>query len=108
VSVTVIAEGSFFADAMAAAWMVKGLKDGMGLLRSFPSTQAVLVDHDGAIWVEEGLRDVLNLDPLPSRKTLRFSPSSTLSPSMPAGPETALFPSRSVGIAARGCSRSAS
>lgn len=79
-SVTVVAEQAFAADALATALMVKGREDGISLLRRFPSTRGVLVERDGTIWVEEGLRDLLQLDPLPSRYTLRFYP-----PAQPGG-----------------------
>ena len=71
-SATVVAEESFLADALATALMVRGRKEGISLLKSFPFAKGVLVEQDGTIWVEEGLRDVLRLDPLPPRNTLRF------------------------------------
>ena len=74
-SVTVIAEEAFAADGLATALMVKGRRDGISLLGRIPSTKGVLVEGDGTIWVEEGLRDVLKLNPLPSRYTLRFYPA---------------------------------
>jgi len=75
-SATVVAEESFLADALATALMVRGRKEGISLLKGFPSAKGVLVEQDGTIWVGEGLRDVLNLDPLPPRNTLRFYPSA--------------------------------
>ena len=78
-SATVIAEESFLADALATALMVRGRKEGISLLRSFPSAKGVLVEQDGTIWVEEGLKDVLKLDPLPPRNTLRFYSSGSAS-----------------------------
>jgi thiamine biosynthesis lipoprotein len=71
-SVTVIAEEAYLADALATALMVKGRKDGIALLRHFPAAKGVLVEPSGAIWVEDGLKDVLELGPLPSGNTLRF------------------------------------
>jgi hypothetical protein len=56
--------------------MVRGRQAGMSLLESFPSTKGVLVEKDGTIWVEEGLRDVLKLDPQPPGNTLRFYTSA--------------------------------
>jgi len=78
-SATVVAEESFLADALATALMVMGRKEGISLLRSFPSASGVLVEQDGTIWVEEGLKDVLKLDPLPPRNTLRFYSSGSAS-----------------------------
>ena len=71
-SATVVAEESFLADALATALMVRGRQEGISLLKSFLFAKGVLVEQDGTIWVEEGLRDVLRLDPLPPRNTLRF------------------------------------
>ncbi|UCG39324.1 MAG: FAD:protein FMN transferase, partial [bacterium] len=78
-SATVIAEESFLADALATALMVGGHKNAIFLLGRFPSAKAVLVEQDGTIWVEERLRDVLKLGPLPSRNIVRFYGSGPLS-----------------------------
>jgi thiamine biosynthesis lipoprotein len=78
-SVTVIAEEAFLADALATALMVRGRKDGFVLLKAFPSAKGVLVEPDGTIWVEDRLKDVLKLGPLPSRNALRFYASVPVS-----------------------------
>lgn len=79
-SVTVLAGESFLADALATAVMVRGRGDGIGLLSRFPGVRGVLVDEEGTIWVEESLKDVLEMGSLPSRYTVRFygSPTSFL------------------------------
>jgi thiamine biosynthesis lipoprotein len=75
-SATVITQEAFLADALATALMVRGRQAGISLLESFPSARGVLVEQDGTIWVEEGLRDVLKLDPQPPGNILRFYSSA--------------------------------
>jgi thiamine biosynthesis lipoprotein len=71
-SVTVVAEDSSLADALATAVMVGGRQGGIDLLHRFPGAKGVLVDEDGTVWVEEGLKEVLELGSLPARYTVRF------------------------------------
>ena len=78
-SVTVIAEEAFLADALATAMMVGGREDAISLLGRFSSAKGVLVEQDGTIWVDDKLRDVLKLGPLPSRNSVRFYRSASLS-----------------------------
>ena len=79
-SATVISDQAFLADALATAIMVEGRQGGIAFLGRFPAARGVLVEQDGTIWVEENLKDALELGPLPSRYTVRFygSPPSSL------------------------------
>jgi thiamine biosynthesis lipoprotein len=70
--VTVVAEESSLADALATAAMVGGREGGIDLLNRFPGVRGVLVDEEGTVWVEQGLKEVLELDSLPARYTVRF------------------------------------
>lgn len=81
-SATVIAEESFLADALATAVMVKGRQEGISMLGRFPGARGVFVERDGTIWVAKGLKDVLELAPLPAGNAVRFyePPGSLLLP----------------------------
>jgi thiamine biosynthesis lipoprotein len=81
-SATVIAEETFLADALATAVMVKGRQEGIAMLGRFPGARGVFVERDGTIWVAEGLKDLLELAPLPFGNAVRFygTPGSLLLP----------------------------
>ena len=72
VSATVLADEAALADALATALMVKGTGEGIRLLRRLGSVKGVLVEEDGALWVDSRLKGVLKLEPMPGRSGLRF------------------------------------
>ena len=88
VSVTVLAHEAAFADALATALMVMGRKKGLALLKRLHAVKGVFIEEDGTFWVEEGLKEIFELEPLAGQYTLRFYgfnevPSDSGSPSEP-------------------------
>jgi thiamine biosynthesis lipoprotein len=57
VSVTIVADSATAADALSTILFVAGMKTGLELLRSFPGTEAILVDTELLIHVTQGLKD---------------------------------------------------
>jgi len=60
-SVTVISESSAQADALATVCFILGLEDGMRLIESTDSTEALFVTEDGQIHMTDGARAVTTL-----------------------------------------------
>lgn len=56
ISVTVVADSAMTADALSTILFVAGMERGLELLRSFPETEAVLVDTGLRVWVTRGLK----------------------------------------------------
>ncbi len=54
-SVTVVAECSAIADALATALFAAGLREGMRYLARYPGTQAVFIDRDLSVFITGGL-----------------------------------------------------
>ncbi len=82
-SVTVVADDSFLADALATAVMVTGRKDGIALLGRISGVRGVLVERDGTVWIPHDLKDPLDLAPLPSAYAVRFYGAPLSSFSLP-------------------------
>lgn len=57
ISVTIVADRSITADALSTVLYIAGMKRGIGLLKSFPGTEAILIDENLRIYVTEGLQD---------------------------------------------------
>ena len=55
VSVSIVTENSLVADALSTIVFVAGLEQGLEFMRSFPQTEAVLVDADLQVYVTGGL-----------------------------------------------------
>lgn len=55
VSVTIVTESALAADALSTIVFVAGIGKGLGYLRSFPRTEAILVDADLQVYVTYGL-----------------------------------------------------
>ena len=56
ISVSIVTEESFAADPLATILFVAGMEKGLEFLRSFPQTEAILVDSDLQVYVTQGLR----------------------------------------------------
>ncbi len=56
ISVTVVADSAMTADALSTILFVAGMERGLELLRSFPQTEAVLVDTGLRVWVTRDLK----------------------------------------------------
>jgi thiamine biosynthesis lipoprotein len=57
VSVTIVADSSMAADALSTILFVAGMNKGIELLKSFPGTEAILVDMNLLVYVTRGLKD---------------------------------------------------
>lgn len=57
VSVTVVADNSMDADALSTILFAAGKSKGLEILKSFPKTEAVLIDVNLTVHVTRGLRD---------------------------------------------------
>ena len=55
ISVSIVTENSLVADALSTIVFVAGLEQGLEFMRSFPQTEAVLVDADLQVYVTGGL-----------------------------------------------------
>jgi thiamine biosynthesis lipoprotein len=56
VSVSIVTQASWAADALSTALFVAGMEKGLAFLRDLPQTEAVLVDQDLNVYVTQGLR----------------------------------------------------
>jgi thiamine biosynthesis lipoprotein len=56
ISVSIVSEKSFAADTLSTALFVAGMEKGLAFLRSFPETEAIVVDSDLQVYVTPGLR----------------------------------------------------
>jgi len=56
ISVSIVTENSLAADALSTILFVAGMEKGLEFLRSFPQTEAILVDFDLQVYVTPGLR----------------------------------------------------
>ena len=57
VSVTIVADSSMAADALSTMLFVAGMNKGVELLKSFPGTEAILIDVNLLVYVTRGLKD---------------------------------------------------
>jgi thiamine biosynthesis lipoprotein len=57
ISVSIVTNKSVVADALSTAVFVAGMEKGLEFLRSFPQTEAILVDSELQVYVTRGLRD---------------------------------------------------
>lgn len=57
VSATIVADSSMAADALSTILFVAGMNKGTALLKSFPGTEAVLVDKNLLVYITKGLKD---------------------------------------------------
>lgn len=55
ISVSIVTDRSVAADPISTAWFVVGLERGLAFLRSFPGTEAILVDSNLQVYVTRGL-----------------------------------------------------
>lgn len=62
ISVTVVASSSMAADALSTILFVAGKKKGLEILKSFPGTEAVLIDMNLMVYVTHGLIDYFQAD----------------------------------------------
>jgi thiamine biosynthesis lipoprotein len=62
ISVSIVTARSVAADPLSTALFVAGLEKGLDALRSFPETEAVLVDTDLHVYVTPGLRTRFRAD----------------------------------------------
>jgi thiamine biosynthesis lipoprotein len=56
ISVSIVTEKSLAADTLSTILFVAGMEKGLELLKSFPQTEAILVDPDLQVYVTQGLR----------------------------------------------------
>ena len=56
-SVTVTAQSSAVADALATALFAAGMREGADFLLRYPGSQAVFIDRDAAVYLTRGLAD---------------------------------------------------
>jgi thiamine biosynthesis lipoprotein len=56
VSVTVVADNSMDADALSTILFVAGMNKGIEILKSFPGTEAVLIDSNLTAYITKGLK----------------------------------------------------
>ena len=57
VSVTIVTDSSMAADALSTILFIAGMNKGIELLKSFPGTEAVLIDMNLLVYVTRGLKD---------------------------------------------------
>lgn len=57
VSVTIVADNSMAADALSTILFIAGMDKGIELLKSFPGTEAVLIDMNLQVYVTRGIKD---------------------------------------------------
>ncbi len=62
ISVSIVTQKSLAADALSTILFVAGREKGLECLRSFPQTEAILVDSDLQVYVTAGLRDRFQAD----------------------------------------------
>jgi len=62
ISVSIVAEKSVAADTLSTILFVAGMEKGLEFLRSFPQTEAILVDSDLQVYVTPGLRTRFQAD----------------------------------------------
>ncbi len=56
ISVSIVTGKSLAADALSTLLFVAGMEKGLGFLRSFPETEAILVDSDLQVYITQGLK----------------------------------------------------
>jgi thiamine biosynthesis lipoprotein len=56
ISVSIVTEKSVAADTLSTVLFVAGMEKGLEFLRSFPQTEAILVDSDLQVYATQGLR----------------------------------------------------
>jgi thiamine biosynthesis lipoprotein len=56
ISVSIVTKKSFAADPLSTIVFVAGMGKGLGFLKSFPQTEAILVDSDLQVYVTQGLK----------------------------------------------------
>ncbi len=57
ISVTIVTDSGTTADALSTILFVTGMDKGLKILKSFPGTEAILIDNDLAVYVTYGLKD---------------------------------------------------
>jgi FAD:protein FMN transferase len=62
ISVSIVTEKSLAADALSTILFVAGMEKGLEFLRSFPETEAILVDSDLQVYVTPSLRNRFQAD----------------------------------------------
>ena len=56
ISVSIVTDRSVAADSLSTIVFVAGIEKGLSFLRSFPQTEAILVDSDLGVYITQGLR----------------------------------------------------
>jgi len=56
ISVSIVTAKSVAADALSTILFVAGMEKGLAFLKSFPQTEAILVDSNLDVYVTQGLR----------------------------------------------------
>jgi thiamine biosynthesis lipoprotein len=62
ISVSIISDKSVLADTLSTILFVAGMEKGLAILRSFPGTEAILVDSDLQVYVTLGLKTRFQAD----------------------------------------------
>ena len=57
ISVTIVADNSAAADALSTILFIAGMNRGIEILKSFPGTEAILIDSNLFLYVTHGLKD---------------------------------------------------
>jgi thiamine biosynthesis lipoprotein len=62
ISVSIVSDKSLAADALSTILFVAGMEKGLEFLKSFPQTEAILVDADLHVYITQGLRTRFQAD----------------------------------------------
>lgn len=57
ISVTLVADSSTEADALSTILFISGMEKGIQILKSFPGTEAIMIDMNASVYITRGLKD---------------------------------------------------